>query len=927
MVMKVCNLNPVVFRSSNVVTRPSETRIQHPQIKEIGHFTPDYAVKVPQTYRKLGETELSNGLKVHSYKLANGYKVTVVPMEGSPATVKNYVNVGAFNETENIKGISHFLEHMAFNGTTGEDGYKKLNPGDSFKVIDKMGGWTNASTSYALTDYVNSTPLLEDKDLEEQIKTIAAMTENLALTPEMIEKEKGPVCSEINMVMDNPNTIAYDKTVRTLFNVQSSADDMVAGSTKHIQNLTQKDVKDYYDKYYTPDNMNLVITGDVNPDEVMRLVSKNFHSRKMFKGDRHEVELNPINKTVRNDIYSDKINSTNTLIAFAGPQNNDVKSKIIFEIISEHIGSVNAGFRKELKPLNTMVGAGSEKIVTKPSAPEMIFFEFSASEENSAKAFKIVHDKLRNLKSPAGKDLEVIKKRLTKNFNNQLDYSSFVNNSIGRLTIDNNLEYLSKYNEILNSITSDDINDYISKYINLDKAAITVVHPKSKAETSTVSFKGAKRTPLNKDKISESKLNNNFKMGFIESNSNNIYFNMRLSYDTPANINPAAVCVLNEILTRGTINKTEEEFTKYQEDNNVGISAGLSPKSYSLTGSATPETIKDTLKNARELLMSPRITEEEFKLAVDAVKDSLSQYQDTADSLYSSYIGQFDHLEPSKEKLEEGLKKLTIDDVKNLHKYIINNSCGTIAVNVPQNNPESKQIMVEEFNKFSSVKPFEYKTEDTTHVNANPVVLSKAKNTSQADIKQVYRFTGVESLKDEMTLKLLNSILSSSSTIGLFNNLREKEQLAYSVYSDVNKSGNSHELSLNILTTTDNKETGEQSFENVQKSIDGFKRQIACLKNSEYSDEDLESAKKMMKASLLDNEGTAIKVSEIAYGLNKKEGIDIDNKAMMVIDSITRDDLARMAEKVFKNHPVYSIVATQDTLNANKDYLEALKKA
>ena len=40
------------------------------------------------------------------------------------------------------------------------------------------------------------------------------------------------------MVMDNPNTIAYDKTVRTLFNVQSSADDMVAGSTKHIQNLT-----------------------------------------------------------------------------------------------------------------------------------------------------------------------------------------------------------------------------------------------------------------------------------------------------------------------------------------------------------------------------------------------------------------------------------------------------------------------------------------------------------------------------------------------------------------------------------------------------------------------------------------------------------------------------------------------------------------
>ena len=86
----------------------------------------------------------------------------------------------------------------------------------------------------------------------------------------------------------------------------------------------------------------------------------------------------------------------------------------------------------------------------------------------------------------------------------------------------------------------------------------------------------------------------------------------------------------------------------------------------------------------------------------------------------------------------------------------------------------------------------------------------------------------------------------TSSSIGLFNVLREKEHLAYSVYSDFDKIGDTGEVYCNILTTTDNKETGEQSFENVQKSIDGFKRQIACLKNSEYSDEDLESAKKIL---------------------------------------------------------------------------------
>ena len=85
--------------------------------------------------------------------------------------------------------------------------------------------------------------------VEEQIKIIAAMTENLALTPEMIEKEKGPVCSEINMILDDPQTIALDQNVRTLFNINSSADELIGGSVEHIKNLTREDVKAYYDKY------------------------------------------------------------------------------------------------------------------------------------------------------------------------------------------------------------------------------------------------------------------------------------------------------------------------------------------------------------------------------------------------------------------------------------------------------------------------------------------------------------------------------------------------------------------------------------------------------------------------------------------------------------------------------------------------------
>ena len=176
MVMKVSNISVPAFRAGVNNNFDIEKTPQKQQIKELSNVTPDFGVNLPQKYSKLGVITLDNGLQLHQYKLANGYRVTVVPMEDSPAVVKNYVNVGSMNETADIKGISHFLEHMAFNGTNGENGHIKLEVGDSFRKIDEMGGWANASTNYAITDYVNSTPMLNKGDLERQIEVIAAVT-------------------------------------------------------------------------------------------------------------------------------------------------------------------------------------------------------------------------------------------------------------------------------------------------------------------------------------------------------------------------------------------------------------------------------------------------------------------------------------------------------------------------------------------------------------------------------------------------------------------------------------------------------------------------------------------------------------------------------------------------------------------------------
>ena len=107
----------------------------------------------------------------------------------------------------------------------------------------------------------------------------------------------------------------------------------------------------------------------------------------------------------------------------------------------------------------------------------------------------------------------------------------------------------------------------------------------------------------------------------------------------------------------------------------------------------------------------------------------------------------------------------------------------------------------------------------------------------------------------------------------------------------------------------------------------GFHRQINALLNSEYSDEDLENAKRKLKANLLNKEGVDSKLIALMGGIYSKSGIEYQNKVFEIIDSITRDDIQIFAQKVFENPPIYTIVASQDTLDANKEYFEKLKQA
>ena len=933
MVRNVSDIRFVPFLGKTAARRETQHNITFTSQPELSSKTPNFVVKLPQKYTKIGEEKLYNGLTLHSYKLENGYRVTIVPMKDSPAVVKNYVNVGSMNETDDIKGISHFLEHMAFNGTVGDNGYEKLNWGDSFKKIDNMGGWTNASTSYAVTDYVNSTPMLNDKDIEEQIRIIAAMTENLSLTEDMIEKEKSPVTSEINMILDNPETIAIDQTVRTLFNIKSTADELVGGSTKHIMNLTREKVKDYYDKYYTPDNMNLVITGDVNPDKIIEIVSKEFHSEKKPAGNKYEERLVPIDSTVRKDFISPKATSAEIALGFEGPAFNDTKYQIIVEVLDRYLNTEEAGIKKLLKDYNASSYFETDRISSNPYSPNFNLYYVNCDDEKSETVLKIIFDKFSNMKEPSEECLNSIKEALLMDFKDALERSINVNSLIGKTTLGNNTEYLTQYEKILKTIKPEDIKLAINKYLNVNKAAVTIIHPETDENTiferynkaQNLNFRGKYRMPVDTDKVYENTLSNNYREAFYETANDNVSYNIVLNFDIPKNINPAAMMVLNDIFDTGINGIAEKDYNNFNQKNNLSQSVLINEDFLILQGYSGYKNAGLNIQKGIELLYNPKINKEETEKAINNLKESLSRESETSDILYNNYESKHNRYIYSKEDILNKLNALTVDDVKNAYEYIINNSQGCIIMNIPKNSEEFRYACEKQFEQMKKVKPYEYKFGGEYRKPLSAVVLTKPRKVSQADIQEVFKFRVNDDIKEIAAINIMNSILSSSNSIGLFNSLREHEHLAYTVKSDFSRTDDCGYIKLKILTTTDNKDTGEISYDNLEKSINGFNRQIGLLLASKYTDEDFESAKKILKANLLRAETTGEKLSGILKGMSHKEGINYNNEIFNIIDSVKREDIDNAARKIFSEKPVYSIVASDDTLRENADFLENLK--
>jgi zinc protease len=176
-----------------------------------------------------------------------------------------FFRVGSRNEHEGITGLSHFFEHMMFNGA------KKYGPGQFDKTMEGAGGENNAYTSHDVTVYQDWFP---NSALELIFDLESDRVRDLAFDPKIVESERQVVYSERRLSVDNDNFGLLDEQLEAATFVAHPYHWPVIGWPSDIEKWTLDDLKAYFAKGYSPSNATMVVVGSVKADAIFRLAEK-----------------------------------------------------------------------------------------------------------------------------------------------------------------------------------------------------------------------------------------------------------------------------------------------------------------------------------------------------------------------------------------------------------------------------------------------------------------------------------------------------------------------------------------------------------------------------------------------------------------------------------------------------------------------------
>jgi zinc protease len=262
-------------------------------------------------------------------RLTNGLRYVVLEDHASPVvSLQIWVRCGGVNEEGPTSGVSHFLEHMIFKGTD------KISANEISKIVESNGGSINAATGGETTQYYIDIP---SKQWEKAFDVLAESVMRPAFPPLEFEKERKVILEEIKRRNDDPRSDLWDVFLEGLYR-RTPYRQQVIGSVETITAMTRDLMVRQHALFYVPNNVVVVVAGDVQRAAVEKKIKKIFGALPAGPTPPQPALLEPpVAEPAVQQIYNDKAQQAHVALGFVGPTLKD-PDQVVMDVLSTALG-------------------------------------------------------------------------------------------------------------------------------------------------------------------------------------------------------------------------------------------------------------------------------------------------------------------------------------------------------------------------------------------------------------------------------------------------------------------------------------------------------------------------------------------------------------------------------------------------------------
>ena len=418
--------------------------------------------------------------KASEFYLDNGLRVIVNENHKAPiAKLMLWYKAGSMDEALGKGGVAHLLEHLMFRGTSKVPG-SGLND-----IMLENGVENNAFTNRDFTVYHALTDISR---LELVMALEADRMTNLQITDEAFSGEQKIVYQERQQRVENNSQSRFSEEVSKILWLGTPYEHPVSGTLEEIKTLTKEDVVNFYKNYYTPSNAVLVISGDINADQMKKLAEKYYgkiENRNVSKRESFTFQ-NKENGSILIKKQMPHIESRKISISYIIPSVlENPKAAFALNLFSGYLGqSGNSYFQKNLVQKNKVLMAGSDLSVSSRGSGVFAVFALPLDNQDDKSCIELLEKSISEaFKSLTQERLEKEKQKTLSGLvyiDDNPEDSAYIIGELASLGL--SLNQIENYADNIEAVTLEDIKTALMNMLKSSKKVIAVLAPKEAKE-------------------------------------------------------------------------------------------------------------------------------------------------------------------------------------------------------------------------------------------------------------------------------------------------------------------------------------------------------------------------------------------------------------------------------------------------------------